>query len=611
MSEFSFDYKCISMNSKENIEGKSDKALGFYLYQNYSKGLMQVQVYIPKNISREYAAVGVYKDINSLEIPKYDMNKCDLYYCQDVSNVGNNAKYLSEDGCIFIDPQIPSNGDLNNAELSGSGVIAFYKKRNKKGEIAARPEDYDPETSVNVEPDEQDCYKYVINFFKKDIIFYRIIETKRKISIQVIYPLIRKDIKLNLIYKEGSKPIIIKDRNVFENAKTHEPIQVVLKHTNRLREVITKTVSAPTDGFDYRLSFDDEDNNKYYLLSDESEFTVEDKKRIQRYKKYSENRKITKDKSITVTTVGFPNTGKTIFLASVFNYKMIDDRIEADPFILNSIIKYFSKVGSIKTKNKAKEIRISLDESGFTEDDIKARYNLRVGDNIESSTSTGDKKTNYPIGFMLPGLGKMYFYDVPGELFKNNNMEINRNAYNADCFIALIDGDKQDGGGAKSALSDLKQALSRLNGSQDKPIAIVFTKHDKMLKEYVNENSQVAINSCFDENCHVVKENMLELMPKNHKYKGSLLERHINDSSYELEHYLKGLNNSSEGKNTFEDIISGYKNIKFFTCSALGNDQCLSADASGGRKEILFRPRRLRMELPIIWLMYQCGLIRR
>ena len=80
-------------------------------------------------------------------------------------------------------------------------------------------------------------------------ISYRIIEHKNKMDIQVIYPLIRKDIKLNIIYKEGSKPITIGDNNPFENNNT--PLQIVLKHTNRLREVLTKTISAPTDGFDY------------------------------------------------------------------------------------------------------------------------------------------------------------------------------------------------------------------------------------------------------------------------------------------------------------------------------------------------------------------------
>ena len=110
MSEFYFDYKCISMNSNENIEGKSDKALGFYLYQDYVKGLMQVQVHIPKTISKKFAAVGIFKDINSLDIPKYDYKKCDLYYCgSEVPNVGNNAKYL-EDNCIFIDSLVSKSG---------------------------------------------------------------------------------------------------------------------------------------------------------------------------------------------------------------------------------------------------------------------------------------------------------------------------------------------------------------------------------------------------------------------------------------------------------------------------------------------------------------------
>ena len=92
-------------------------------------------------------------------------------------------------------------------------------------------------------------------------------------------------------------------------------------------------------------------------------------------------------------------------------------------------------------------------------------------------------------------------------------------------------------------------------------------------------------------------------------YSGSELERHIDCSSYELEHFLRS-SGDRVSTDLLTDIKSRYKNIKFFTCSALGNDECLG-ESDEDTKEVLFRPRRLRLELPLIWLMYQKGLIKR
>ena len=140
-------------------------------------------------------------------------------------------------------------------------------------------------------------------------------------------------------------------------------------------------------------------------------------------------------------------------------------------------------------------------------------------------------------------------------------------------------------------------------GLKRKPIAIVFTKHDLKLTDYLGKERNNEF--CFDDNCHVVRENVIAMLPKNGKYSGSALERHIDCSSYELEHYLK-----SRDPQGYKELKDNYEDIKFFTCSALGSDTVLGT-ASGDAKDVLFKPRRLRVELPIIWLMYKKGLIKR
>ena len=202
-------------------------------------------------------------------------------------------------------------------------------------------------------------------------------------------------------------------------------------------------------------------------------------------------------------------------------------------------------------------------------------------------------------------LGHMFFYDIPGEMFtRENNIKV-RALDMADCLLAVINGANEildPLGELLTTLERIPMLSKNLIDMKNIPIAIVFTKHDLKLTDYVD--SEADKEFCFDENCHVVRENIVDMLPANGVYAGSALERHIDCSSYELEHYLKA--RDSGGK--YARLKENYNNIKFFTCSALGNDACLGKP-KGGTKEVLFRPRRLRVELPIIWLMYKKGLI--
>ena len=113
-------------------------------------------------------------------------------------------------------------------------------------------------------------------------------------------------------------------------------------------------------------------------------------------------------------------------------------------------------------------------------------------------------------------------------------------------------------------------------------------------------------SNCFNENCHLVREDMLSILSRtNSYYYGSEIQRHIDNSSYEIEHYLKA---DGDRKAKLEKIQTKYREIKFFSCSALGNNVCLG-DNQSNTKEILFRPHPLRLELPIIWLMHKCKMI--
>ena len=684
MSEFFFDYKCIAMG--EMVTGKpNDKALDFYLFQDYDEegSTMCAQIYIPKSMQEKYVAAKVYYSLNDIRFP--DIADGDLkptiWYCNKNSGKRNSeAHFIDSDNSIFIKSK--------NGELSGCGVIAFVES-----------EDEDETPKVH------NCYKFVINYSKKETISYRIVESKGSINVQVIYPLIRNKIKLCVVQKKGSKPVLVKDREN-ETRKLdskNDRLSFELKANGRVEDVFKASFKVEdASKYDYRIAFCNPSDSRHYLLVDESDFTMEDKARrrkerkiknkislnaakcpycgrtlvpVGKYKKgqtlivgcdgqviststddvklsgkltvvcssdlvkqsnpggvdksYIEVNKLIlpdgyADKpSMNLVVAGFPKSGKTIYLSSLFNMQDGGTArgIESFPFILNKIVSvYDKKRGGQKTVEEIKFYNVD-DKNGYSfsdacervrtspREDIKKRYVMTVGGNVEGQTikANAAKLSWHPIGYKLGNLGYAFFYDIPGEMFTRDNTIKVRALDMADCLLAVINGANEIADPVGELLTTLERIplLSKTKiDMKNMPIAIMFTKHDLKLADYLDNAEDVEY--CFDENCHLVRENIIELFPKNGVYEGSVLERHIDCSSYELEHYLKA--RDIDGK--FARLKENYKNIKFFTCSALGSDACLGKPVDG-TKEVLFKPRRLRVELPIIWLMYKKGLIKR
>ncbi len=137
------------------------------------------------------------------------------------------------------------------------------------------------------------------------------------------------------------------------------------------------------------------------------------------------------------------------------------------------------------------------------------------------------------------------------------------------------------------------------------PIAIVFSKLDARL--YGHEGSRADADAfCFDANTHITHENMVPLYPASRRYRHSELERHINNASYEIEEYLRSW---PDGASVIDNIRAECGNVKFFACSALGGADVLRLGSTTSVKRIMYRPRPIRMELPIVWLFYQLGVI--
>ena len=667
MSEFYFDYKCVPMGKKDS---GNDRALDFFLYQNYSiNGDMAVQVRIPREMQKKYSGVKIYNQTGAVETPE-DIGGLDYEYIPCEKDGQPHEYLISDENCIII------KGD--EGELSGRGVLAFVK-------------------SPDQEPLIEDTYRYSINYTKKDMIFYKVIEQKNWLSVQICYNILRKDMHLAMVRKSGSKPILVKDYTPDKYEKDGDKTIIITlpaksKKNNRVSKLL-KTNRINMD--DFRLTFVDPADSLYYMLVDDSDFTYEDKsdRRTEintrvpkndnsvhycpycgneikinkehrpgtiatcsgeildvKVPKQLEGRRVTvcgadlvedsnkeipvnrlilpegctSQPSMNVVVAGHPESGKTIFLSSLFNMKgKGDEHIFSNAQILSKIAEAYGK----KKDRAVTQVRYDNIEiqggSGVLSDRCERmrtespgrylmRYLMNVGGSIESHTKgvEAEAMSWHPIGFRVGSLGFVHFYDVPGEIFTNVFSGKVRSMDMADCFIAVIDGDKPP----EVALSNTKNSLDRIKSLSGKnidfktiPIAIVLTKHDLRLTD-CNEDDQISQANCFDPNCHVTIEDMTALMSGSKRYHNSEIELHIERSNYEMMHFLKS--GSSESAEFYDEIKKTYGNIKFFTCSALGKKDSLS-ESEREIKEVLYKPRRLRMELPIIWLMYQKGLIRR
>lgn len=687
MSEFYFDYRCISLAKDSDLA--NDKALDFFLYQNYENGSMNVQVYVPKELQnrKNYDRVRIYESEYGVDF--YDLLE-KIKSPKEISMRGAQES-IDRENSFQLTPE------KNN--LSGVGIIAFMRKGSDVVE-------------------EEDCYKYAINYSQKEVIPYRIIEKKKQLIIEIRYPRLLKDITLNILRSPNAKPLLIADRynskNIVTDPNSLEPKEIKLKKMGKEFTWLTVKINLPegiTTNNDYRLIFKDENDGLFYMLDDESDFVIEDQKErekviankttifkrtkkvikcpycnglipsnvtkarkglfkcngelvnaetgikgigngkkavvcAQNLTKLSNNiiqcptlilpEKSEKLPTMNIAVAGFTRCGKTVYLASVIN--MFEDGnkdYNASPFILNNVVNHFSKKNANKNVEMVKMLGLNEDGSiNRTQENIrstthntiniKGRYTINVGQEMESHTdATHAVPLSWnPIGFKMGDLGFMYLYDVPGEAFMSKNKKQLRTFSVADGVIAIIDGEKLSASRsagkeeASTRLSPIKnlydtlESISELAGNEvdlaNMPIAIVFTKLDLKIWQYVDSDDQGVKNKCFDDNCHILRENMIALFPKNKRYRGSELERHIDCSSYELEHFLRNLN--TEEKKMYESILQKYHNIKFFACSSVGSDSVFEKKTTGSG--IKRRPRRLRIELPLIWLMHKKGLVR-
>lgn len=722
MSETLFEYRCICMGGEtKGRKVARGKDLQFFLVRDFNcldrNSGMRVQVVFPKAFRDMYRYVRVEYEPNGVGLPLEAQGGRTFasHFYRDL-NATDGDDSVPDTNSVFIFGQ--------KGNISCEGRILFIK------------DGKDPDVPASEVPLE-DTYIFALNFRQKSRIYYKIVERGKYIDVEINYPRLLKDLKLNVLKKQGSKPLTLIDyapENMVKMRKDPtRPAEITLKRNALDSNHETGTIFVgTTDGYNFRLVFSsDQDWNpsEDYILSDESKprdvsekdpaennrikeekrilasrkkkglvpicpycgrpihpevissrsgiFDCQntqsyklgknidfDKQNLKKKKKlvFCSEKLVAKSKGYITTdmlilpddyeyrpapkilTVGYPNSGKTIFLSSLINMKRRGENVyESKPFILNEILRFFSPRSRRGGNHDAQEVMMralkKVDNNVYTEDDsyelersnyindvpIKGRYAINVDGRIEAQTkaSTGQVLAWNPIAYRLDTLGHIYFYDAPGEYYMAENHFASLHSVDvADGIIALLDTcydddttkSKKKGVGANTSPAHrLVEALRRLrdlsptgrDDLRELPVAVVLTKIDHHYDEHYDPRT-AKFNDVFDPNCHVTQKNMAQLFPKNGRYEGSDIEEHINNSSYEIEEYLKGKNWGDEVK----EIKAMFPNVKFFALSALGSDDVLG-ESQNVLKEIRYLPSRVRMELPIVWLMVQTGLIRR
>jgi hypothetical protein len=270
------------------------------------------------------------------------------------------------------------------------------------------------------------------------------------------------------------------------------------------------------------------------------------------------------------------------------------------------------ELDEIAYKNKSKKVINSVlsDGEAFGETESeKNHYLLTVGESLPEGTSLRGQEDGvdmrvlrlHPFCFEMGSYGYLNFYDTAGEMWEGDDdthKGLRGAVTGSDCIFAIINGEKDKLEESLKKFKTCTEALRRDIGVKGKiktPIAIILTKFDKLFDE---TNPDGYMN----------RRNVLSWLDEKKLVYNSTLRRNVDFSSGEIEKYLT----KTDDDGYLPEIIGNYANYKFFNVSALGSEDFIKVETKDRKKtkKLLTKPLPVRMELPIIWAMYQNGLIK-
>ena len=316
-----------------------------------------------------------------------------------------------------------------------------------------------------------------------------------------------------------------------------------------------------------------------------------------------------------VAFTGSMRAGKTTYISRLFNINKNGSLNQGVAVNLNMIKKPLERfnvsinhavVPLLTTSNKRVKDKETKDkETAYVIEDInwdvgtsyyeQRAIDLRIGA-FPTGTQTGLAFTKIPFCVetrRLSGKNKtssyVSFYDVAGEDAQSSQstLETIGSKKEVPIGIFLLVNGRTDTGSNDMIIRVLQNAEI----STDSPVAVILTKLDILKDE-------------FNGNCHCLRTDYLNYSFD--KYDGSYLEKEIDISSEEVRSYL-----SNEVPLTL-DLENKFKNVKYFALSSFNYSDSIihkKDENENDPGELKFESSGFRLELPLVWMLRQFGII--
>lgn len=350
-----------------------------------------------------------------------------------------------------------------------------------------------------------------------------------------------------------------------------------------------------------------------YLVSEKAYSALNDSKTIVPFDDKSFFLKIPKYfysdfvRNVFISILGRPSSGKSVFLSTLFGLQgggqVFDDA--HDLSYLNRFTDRFNNTFTLQdieyVKNGSYQLSLVADQKYDSNEisNLQYRFSNFVMNYVSPACDKTDKDTKYYPFMISSKKTSITIKDIAGEdseeqINGTDNKGILKRVESSDAFLVCIDPTDP------TSIGDTLSKFITEGNKITKPVAIVLTKFDTII------SGKKKINN-LNPNLSCLNDATFDMIDKS-TFSGSTLEKNIVEASEEIRQIIS----DHIPTVNLKMIDNNCTNVRYFAVSSLGDIHCVSDKAkkeSTGKtlNPVLFYNTPFRVELPILWLLYQTG----
>lgn len=300
--------------------------------------------------------------------------------------------------------------------------------------------------------------------------------------------------------------------------------------------------------------------------------------------------KYLESKDFKIAILGSGRAGKSTFISRLFNITGGSFDVRMDMQFVKNVTKNLCTIENynIKTVNN---YLIEDKHWQAKQDSLYGNLSMSVGDYKlypKPTDKNNEENVRHPFIMKVNGNNYISFYDIAGEEAEKKESNMSKVINGTSGVFLLINVTNENKN--KLVAQNMKDYLEFI--SKSCPIAVLVTKFDK-------------IESAFNPNCHCLRSDTFEQIAR--RYENSQIERNIDFASEEIKAYLL------DKQLSIDNYLTGFDNVKYFAVSSFAfEDSIYHVDARNTLEEenfLNFECSPKRLELPLIWMMKQLGII--